>query len=64
MCQEVWPWHSPVLLNPFDFALRLDYQQYTDKETETSVLSKLLEVTYPGSSRACLLFPVTVSLHH
>lgn len=51
MCQEVWAWHSPVLLNPYDFGRGLDYRRSTDKDTGTQMLSKLLKVTYPGSSR-------------
>lgn len=57
MCQEVWAWHSPALFNPCNFASSLDYQQCTDKETKTQILSKLLKVTYPGSSRAVSPLP-------
>lgn len=54
---EVWAWHGPVLLNPYNFASRLDYQQYTDKKLKTQMLSRLLKVTYPGSSRAVSPIP-------
>lgn len=57
MCQEARAWHSPVLSNPYDFALRLEYHQDSDKETETLMLSKLLQVTYPGSSRVVSPIP-------
>lgn len=47
-----------MLFNPYNFASRLDYQQCSDKETKTHILSKLLEVNYPGSSRVMSPIPL------